>query len=152
MSVPRSDGWSQTITTTWVHVAKITHPLLDDSIRVSVDSADVTYGGEVYAKGSMGLVPPDFTESEQVARVRVANINRGLGLAIQRLVTPAEITIALVNAADPDTNAVEWPPLRLANAVGNSVEVSAEFRSRVSPQDRWPKESANKETAPGLFV
>lgn len=148
----RSDSWSPRITTPWVWLAKITHPLLDEPIRVAVDSADVTYGGEVYTKGSLSLVPPNFAEGDQKAQVRVANIDRRAGLAIMRMVTPAQIVFALVNAADPDTGASVWPPMQIENATGNAVEITGEFRSLFNPRDAWPKERADKQTAPALFV
>lgn len=151
MTVPRSDSWSDRDTSNWVWLAKITHPLLDDPIRVAVNTSDVTYGSEVYSKGSLSLVAPDFTDVQQTARVRVANINREAGLVIQRMITPCEMTLALVNADDPDTGAMEWPPMLIANAVGNAVEITGEFVSRFSPDDAFPKERATKDNAPGLF-
>lgn len=119
---------------------------------MAVDSADVTYGGDVYAKGALSLVPPNFAEGDQSARVRIANINREAGLAILSMVTPAQATFALVNADDPDTGAIEWPPMLLAQATGNAVEITGEFRSLVNPQDAWPKDRATKDNAPALWI
>ena len=149
---PRSDTWSPRITTPWVWLAGITHPLLEAPIRVAVDSEDVTFGGEVYAKGSMGLVAPNFAEGDQQATVRIANIDRRAGLAIMQMITPPEITFSMVNADDPDTGASTWNPMVLAQATGNAIEITGEFRSRVSQQDPFPKDRATKENAPGLWV
>lgn len=151
MTIPRSDNWAERDSSNWVWLAEITHPLLDTPIRVAVNTSDVTYGGEVYAKGSLSLVPPDFTDGQQSARIRVANVNRKAGLAIQRMVTPCELTLALVNADDPDTGAVTWSPMLIANAVGNAVEITGEFVSRFNANDAFPKQRAIKAIAPGLF-
>lgn len=152
MSVPLSESWQERPAGTWVWIAEISHPRLDEPIRVAVDTADVTYGGDVYRAGRMGFVPPNFAESEQVARIRVANTDRVAGSAIQRMVTPAQAVFALVDAADPDTGAEQWPPMLLVNVSGNAVEITGEFRSRIAPNDAFPKERADKSTAPGLFV
>lgn len=149
---PRADTWAERITTPWVWLAEISHPLLEDPIRVAVDSADVVYGGETYTAGSLSLVPPNFAEGDQKAQVRIANVDRRAGLSIMRMVTPASATFALVNADDPDTGASEWPPMLIASAVGNAVEITGEFRSLVNQNDVWPKETASKELAPALWI
>lgn len=151
MTIPRSDNWAERDSSNWVWIAKFEHPLLDDPIRVAANTSDVTYGGEVYAKSSFGLVPPDFTDAVQSAKVVVANINRRAGRAVQRMVTPCDLTLVLVDTDDPNTGPVELMPLRIVNATGDAMQISAEFQSRFNPNDAYPKQRAVKDTAPGLF-
>lgn len=152
MSIPLSEGWNDRVTTPWVWLAKITHPNLESPILVALYDASITYGGEVYLPGRMGIVPPNFSERDQEAKVRIANVDRKASGTIMRMVTPCEIAFSLVNAADPDTGACTWTPMLLANATGNAVEITGEFRSRVNSQDSWPKIRATKENAPGLYI
>lgn len=152
MTADRQQLFRDEIEDPYICLVTLTHPFLEPPVRVATNSSDVVSNGETFLRGRLDVVPPNIKEGEQSARISIANVDRRIGLAAARLITPAQILIQVVNAEDPDTIDIEYPPMWLSNITGDALVVTGELTSQINLRDEWPNVRATKTVAPGIYL
>lgn len=151
MTADRSQLFRDRIEDTHLCLITLSHVSIEPPIRVAVNNENVVSNGETFIAGQMNVVLPKRGEGRTSAQITIANVDRRIGLAAQRLITPADVTFQVVDAAEPDTIDIDYPPMRLTGITGNALAVSGELTSRFNLQEPYPKVRATKTVAPGLY-
>lgn len=116
----------------------IEHPDLDATIRVTNNGADVVSNGDTYQQFPFDIELPGDGENEPIARLRIANVDRTIGDAVDAITTPATVGIALVLTSDPDTLEKEWMFFELRNVTRTALEVNGDIVIRQFASEPYP--------------
>jgi hypothetical protein len=146
----------------------ITHPGLNPPIRVAADYYAYAFGGETYLAAPFDVQPLTDNEQTPSAELRVQNIDRRIGQALE---TDAAGTRALVSAVahsseDFDLSVVPRVPkdagdlpaiysfqmFELADVRGDVLEITGRITLIDITQEPWPYIRATQDRFPGLFA
>jgi len=93
-----------------------THTNLPSPIRVTNNTQDVTSGGQTFLAFPFTLTPPSNGEGAgQSAGITVANADRRIAQAIESLLDPVSVAVAIVLASSPNTIEFEFKYLSLVD-------------------------------------
>lgn len=144
----------------------ITHPDLDEPIRLSSDNTDrlslepLMYGtrstwrtpdGEPFLFIMMdALVPDEKDDAAAAASLVIEILDSSLAEILTSTTVPAICAMAIVQASAPDYVNAEWTGMQMNDSEGDSGQ--AVLRFSVEPlQDEWfPADRMTKDRMPGL--
>lgn len=142
----------------------ISHPSLSESIRVVSDIFDYVLDGNTYIGFPFDAIPVTDDDQQPSAQLRVQNIDRRIGHALESLEGRAEIEAAAYSTADFNLNldpreATGTPTVvyRFANFALTDTEVNAaDITGKISlatdyTQEPWPYIRATQARFRGLF-
>lgn len=141
----------------------ISHPELDDDIRVVSDSKDYSYGGQTYIGFLFDLIILDDKQTFPEARLTVQNVDQKIGQVLRSVVSPPRIDIKIIQMTEFDltvdprtpisTPYVEYsaPELYLVDVDVTALEISGRIVSWNYSQELWPGVRATQSRCPGLF-
>lgn len=152
MTADRSMLFREGISDVYVFLITLSHPSLAQPIRVVTNSENVTSNGNEFLAGRLDVTPPNISEGRPTASISIANADREIGIAAMTLLTPATITLQVVDVSDPDTIDIEYPPMRLMNVQGDDMAITGELHGQLTYRESWPKVQATKAIAPALYV
>lgn len=135
----------------YVALATVTHPLLEETLRFVINTSHVVSRGETYLASHAEFALPNRGEGRMAAQITIANVDRRIGDAVQTMLTPAEILFEVVDAQDPDTVEIGYPPMELTDVTANAIAVTSDLKGRLDLQDAHPKTRATRSIARGLF-
>jgi len=141
-----------------VYALVISHPDIDDDIRIVADSQDMTIDAETYTALAFRAVPPSFKEGEVPrAALEIDNVGKTLMEWIERTGggRGAKMIVRQV-VRDPSIKSLgyvvwEMPalPVGVAQITNESVQVTLAYRTgRSRPGIKWRHDPA---TSPGLY-
>jgi len=141
-----------------VYALVISHPDIDDDIRIVADSQDMTIDAETYTALAFRAVPPSFKEGEVPrAALEIDNVGKTLMEWIERTGggRGAKMIVRQV-VRDPSLTSLgyvvwEMPalPVGVAQITNESVQVTLAYRTgRSRPGIKWRHDPA---TSPGLY-
>lgn len=130
---------------------EITHPDLAAPIRVTQNGADITSNGDTYQHFAFDMELPGDGEDEPVAKLRIANVDRQIGEAIESITTPATVSTAIVLASDPDTIQFNWLNFELRNVTWNALEVTGDMIIRTFSTEPFPNVRVRESNFPNLY-
>ncbi len=116
----------------------IEHADLASVIRVTNNGADIVSNSNTYLKFPFDIELPGDSETEPVARLRIANVDRMIGDAIDAITTPATVGIGLVLTSDPDVLQTEWAYYQLRNVTRTALEVTGDIVIRQFASEPYP--------------
>lgn len=152
MTIDRSAVFQERIPEAYVALVTIEHPAIDPPIRATTNSSNLISNGETFLASRINLSLPTDKADGQNAQITVANVDRRIGLAAELMVTPAQVTFQVVNAEDPDTVEIDYPPLRLTSITANAMSVSGELTVPLNPQNAYPRTRATKTLTPAIYL
>lgn len=141
----------------------ITHPNLNDAIRVVCDPEDFILNGETYTGFLFEWGILSDSERPAEARLRVQNVDRIIGNTMRTLVGPPRVKIELIAASEFNLNvsprthtgtpSVEYlaDKLYLVDVEADALQVSGRLTTLNYTQQMWPAPVATQVRCPGLF-
>lgn len=141
----------------------ITHPAIEEQIRVVSDVKDYVFGGLTYTGFPFDIVLPSDNEGPPSATLSIQNVDRVIGDTLRRVSDPARLSIVIVSSADFDLTAEPRTEISTAPEIyrydhGFLVDVdidvmtvSGTIRGWDYRSELWPGLRATQDMCPGLF-
>lgn len=146
----------------------ITHPSLNPPIRVAADYFDYEIAGDLYQMAPFDVQPLTDTEQAASAELRVQNVDRRIGqaLEIDMAGTRAIVSAVAYSSADFDLSVAPRVPLdagdlpeiysfqqfELADVRGDVLELTGRITQIDITQEPCPYIRATQDRFPGLFA
>lgn len=129
----------------------IEHEKLDTPIRVARNRQDVVSRSNTYLAFPFECELPTDSDQAPEARITIANIDRRIGHALERIDTPADVSLELVLASTPDTVERAWTGLSFTQAVWSAASVTIGLSHIAYWDEPWPNKRITPRRFPGLF-
>jgi hypothetical protein len=143
----------------------ITHPDLDEAIRVVSDTVDYVWNSDTYIGFPFDIQLLTDNDSPPRASLTIQNVDRRIGNAIDSLTSPPRFRIDVMGASWFDQTvvprvAIDSPEpeadytadrLFLSDVTVTAFEVSATIVSWNYVQEVWPGIRATQSRLPGLY-
>ena len=130
----------------------IEHDDISPSIRVVNNNENITSNGNLFTQFAFDMELPDSREGTlSRARISIDGVSREISEAIRSITTPAQVTLQVIRASDPDTIERSWAPTTLRNVKWDAGRISGDLvfeEMEIEPFPIWQFSPAN---APGLF-
>lgn len=158
--MPWNDEASEDVILTF---AKITHPLLQEPLRLVTDAVDYSWQGELWGAAGFYFVPVADDDRIPEARIALPAIDRKLSNALLALTDRARISFWILSSADFDLSTEPRTPIGtphifrsylnmdLVDVRGDAGSASGRLLVRDPTQEPWPPLPATERVAPGLF-
>lgn len=136
----------------FVILMTITHPMLDDPIRVTNNAVDLISGGNTYiAYPFMVSLPNEQEDQIPSVRLTIDNVSRNLTEAVESISSAATVAFSVVRAAEADViEAGPWT-FKLRNVTYDAFSLEGTIDSEDILNEPFPAPIYNPETTPGLF-
>jgi hypothetical protein len=129
----------------------ITHETIVTPFRFVRNRVGITSRGAAFLASHFEVELPNDAAEVPQARIAVANVDRRIGQALQKLVTPPSALIELVLASTPDIVERAWDQFSLVEATWDAMTVQGVL-SRITYWDEpWPYPRVTPQRFPGLF-
>lgn len=141
----------------------ITHPSLDEAIRVVCDPEDFIYDGETYIGFIFDIAILSDNDRPPETRLTVQNVDEQIGHAIKSLIGPPRVKIEILALSDFDTSVIPRVPLGtptveyradqlfLVDVDGDDGEITGRITSWDYSQTTYPGIRATQRRCPGLY-
>lgn len=129
----------------------ISHPDLAEPVRVTNNGEAIVSNGDTFTAWPFVIELPGDTEGAPVARLRIANVDWRIGSAIESINTPADVSIMLVLASEPDTVQFRWDGLELRNTTRTALEVSGDLALGDYDTEPFPSIRVRAGNFPNLY-
>jgi hypothetical protein len=142
----------------------ISHPELDEPIRVVCDPKNFIYGGVEYTGFMFEIELLSDSESVPRARLTVQNVDKTIGETIRTLTNPPRLRFEIVPASyfnlkvsprvelEPPVAIYVADELYLTNVDVDAMFVTGTIESWNYSQETWPGIRATQNRCPGLFA
>lgn len=152
MTVDRTVLLQQRVTQVYVVLIEVAHPMMGETLRVVNDDQDLVSNGETWVRGYCALELPDTLEGDRKASISIQNVNNAISSSLRSLVGPATVKFRVVRRDTPNTVEVEYPTLKVGNIRGDALVVRGDLISGHNKAEPFPRVTANRTTAPGLYL
>lgn len=141
----------------------ISHPELEEVIRVVSDPKDFVWGGKTFQGFQFEISLLSDTDKFPEARLTMQNVDQRVGESLRRVRAPARIRIDVISASQFDltvsprteigTADVEYTAdsLYLVEVEVDVMEISGRLMSWNYSQELWPGVRATQDRCPGLY-
>lgn len=133
-------------------LVRLSHPGLDQPLRVTSDGARTTSRGQEYVPYPMRInLPPDRERENTRMQIQIDNVDRLIVETLRSVSEPATVEVELVEADTPDL--VEAGPFEfsLITASYDALWVTGTLAYEPKMRATWPAVSYDPATAPGVF-
>ena len=144
----------------FIMLVTIDHSTLASPIRVTTDTMvdlgdnvwGVTSNGEDYIALPFELTWPNEDEDQSpVSKVKIDNISREIVTAIRSIDSPADFTVQIVTATDPDTVEAQLLGFQLKNVRYDAFIVEGDLTIEVFDQEPFPAGRMDPARFPGMY-
>ena len=129
----------------------LSHATLSPPIRVTDNGANITSGGDVFQTFPFEIQLPTDGESVPKAKLRIANIDRSIGQALDDIKTPIVVKIEIVLVSSPSTIEKSWDQFELVNVTIDALAVEGDLVVRSRSSEPWPNVMVTPGRFPALF-
>lgn len=141
----------------------VTHPTLDEPIRIVSDALDYLYDGDLYTGIVIGWGVLDDGEGAAQAQLTLPNADPRIGQALREATGEARVTVQVLSSADFDLSVVPRQPVGtpqpiytipnmiLLSASADGQQITCQIGLRDYSQEPWPCLYATEMRLPGLF-
>lgn len=141
----------------------ITHPQVQDAIRVVSDIKDYVFGGLTYVGFPFDILLPSDSDGPPTATLSIQNVDRVIGDTLRQVSDPARMSIVIVSSADfdlavdPRTEIGTAPEMFrydhgfLVDVEVDVLQVTGTIRGWDYRSELWPGLRATQDMCPGLF-
>ncbi len=151
-----------------VILIKITHPQIDEPIRLSTDPTErlglepltygtrSTWGGDGITRQTHLFVllaaqlPDDIDDQPQAATLVLEVVDRDMAALLRSTTTRASVDMAVVLASSPDVVEAEFLGLSLVSAEGDAGEIKLALSRDPITSEPWPARRMTRQVMPGL--
>lgn len=130
---------------------EISHVALAAPIRVTNNGEAVVSNGNTFQNYPFSIDLPGDVDTEPVARLQIANVDRAIGDAVDAITTPATVAMTLVLADSPDTLQREWAYYELRSVVRTALDITAEIPIRQYATEPFPNIRVRKSNFQNLY-
>lgn len=142
----------------------ISHPTLEQSIRVVSDPDNFVYGGETFVGFLFDIEILSDRDRPPQGRLIVQNVDRRMSQAIRNLTGPLRLKIEIIPMSEFDLTVNPRTELSTANVAYtadklyiidiemDALQISGRLVSWDYTQEMWPGVRASQNRAPGLFI
>lgn len=146
-------AYSRESSDTFLELITITHPDIEDVIRVALDTQAVTSNGEEYAAFPFTVELMDQVPDQlPMAKLDISNVDLRVGQAVRMILPKPNVEYRLVLRSQPDTVEMGPIPFLAPTAVydKNTVSVTLAIDLRLLTEPH-PFLTVNPQTCPGAF-
>lgn len=112
----------------WLVLLTIEHGALSEPIRVVNNLEDIASNGNNFIGCPFEIeLPGQDTQRASAARLRIDNVDREIVNSVRAITTPAEVTIQIILASQPDTIEVQYDGLVLRNVQWDGAFVTGDL-------------------------
>lgn len=122
------------------------------TFRVCDNDTDITSNGNTFTAFPFEIVLPGDREDAPNATLRIANVSKEIGQAIDAATGQIAVKIEAVLASDPDTVEKSFDGLELRVTRRDALVVEGELQSAQFASEPYPKVRATPGRFPGLFA
>lgn len=149
-----------------VLLVRITHPDLDEPLRLSSDpttriSTDPLAYGTVSRWGAPAgavhwfvlastMLPDDTDDAPAAATLILEAVDRDMATILRSTTIRATVAMAVVLASSPDVVEAEWTELQLVSAEGDAGEIRLSISRDPITSEPWPSRRMTRTAFPGL--
>jgi hypothetical protein len=151
-----------------VVLIRITHPDMDEVVRLSTDPTVRIDGADPVVYGTLStwmtgdgspflfclvsaVTPDDKDDSPPQAALMFDNVDQDIGAVLRGFVTPATCDMAVVLAATPNRVEAEWQGFQIMSAGGDAGTISLTISQESIAAEPWPAGRMTRQRFPGLF-
>lgn len=145
-----------------IALVTVTHPSLDAPIRLSSDPTqilsvdDLTYGtvsrGDTYLFLPLKVtLPEESDDAEPGIQLVIDNVSREVVPVVRSITSPAQVTVELVLASDPDNVEVIWPDFDIVTVDYNASDVTIDLKINALTTEPYPSGRYRPGAFGGLF-
>ena len=162
----RKSAYAQETGRVLIALITLTHPDLEDPIRISTDPTqrleeyttdlDVVYGtisrGEnyIFLPVRIGL-PSDTDEGPGEMTLEIDNVHRQYTQTIREIFTPPTVNVELVMDNALDTVEAQWPEFLLTNIKYDATIITGTLKLETLEREPFPAGTFSPAYFPGLF-
>lgn len=156
----------ETTDETEIVLIKITHPDLDEPVRLSTDPTErlslepLAYGTRskwqttdkspfMFVLLSV-MVPDDKDDAPAAATLVLEAVDNRMVDILRSTTERATVDMAVVLASSPDLVEAEWFDMRLVSASGDASEITLQISKEAVTAEPWPAARMTKARFPGL--
>lgn len=148
-----------------VILMKITHPDLDDPVRLSTDPTErITTEPLVYGTRSTWLttdsspflfvslaaqLPDDLEGTPQAGALVLEAVDNDVNIILRSTTTPATVDMAVVLAESPDQVEAEFRDLEMVSAEGGKDTITIQVTRELLSAEPWPSGRMTRARFPG---
>lgn len=141
----------------------IENDALEDPIRIVSDPLDFEVGGDLFVGCPFEISVVSDTDQHPVAELRIQNVDRQIGDAVQAAVGRITVAVAIRSTAGFDLTAIPraevsgdslilaYRDFELVEVTVNDVQVTGRLMLRDYTQEPWPSGRATKSRCPALY-
>jgi hypothetical protein len=115
------------------------------------NSADVVSNGQTFTAYPFEIELPGDREDASLCRLRIANVSREIGQALEAATGQITVKVQLVMASTPDVIEKEFAGFDLRRSSRDVITVEGELQMAQFTNEPWPKIRATVGRLPGLF-
>ncbi|EWY36781.1 hypothetical protein N825_25440 [Skermanella stibiiresistens SB22] len=136
----------------YILLVRISHPDLEDPIRLAANQADVISRGARYVAYPMDVALPADKERETArVTIRIDNVDQMIVTTLRQIATPVSVDIEIVELDTPDLLEAGPYSFELASASYDALQVSGSLGYEPKLRNAWPDLRYDPATAPGVF-
>lgn len=121
------------------------------TFRVCDNATDIVSNSQTFTAFPFTIELPGDREDAPVAQLRISNVDKAIGQAIDAAPGPVNVKIELVLASAPDNVEKTFDGLELRVTRRTALTVEGELQSAQFTSEPWPKVRATPGRFPGLF-
>ena len=147
----RTSAQSTNLGDSFIELVTISHEGIGDDIRVANNTENITSNGLVYIGYPFEVALPDDIDKPPVGKLRIQNIDREIGAALNRISTPPRVRVQVVVASTPNDIAVNYNFFFLQEITGNVIDISGDLRSYDFSTEAYPAKRGVQSLFPNIF-
>jgi hypothetical protein len=121
------------------------------TFRVCDNSSDLVSRSQTFTAFPFTIELPGDDDQAPLAKLRIANVSKDIGQAIDAATGQITVKIELVLASAPDTVEKTFEGLELRVTTRDALAVEGDLQSAQFTSEPWPKVRATPGRFPGLF-
>jgi len=129
----------------------IEHDDIDPAILINNSGESIYHDSNWYQHFPFDIELPDDVQDEPIARLKIANADRRIGIALDSISTPPKIGIKVVSSVDPEHVVMSWLFFELRNVSRNAFEVTGDVIIRQYSTEPFPNIRVRKGNFQNLF-
>jgi hypothetical protein len=145
----------------FIILVTIDHADLSEPIRITTDPYEDVDGNDTMGVISRGnnfialpfelILPNEDEDQSPMAKIKIDNISREIVEAVRTITSPADFSIEIVLASDPDTVEASWTGFQLRNVRYDAFVVEGELTIEQFDKEPFPEGKFTPSAFPGLF-
>jgi hypothetical protein len=136
----------------YVTLLTIEHPTISGPLRLACDTVDIVSRGNNYIGFPFEFKFTNDDDSPPRTSIRLQNVDRRIGLALEAMDSPATISFEVVMRSSPNDVELGWYESELFNARWTAIDVTADIRSADYGTEPCPPRRCTQDLTPAIWA